>query len=196
MGSKYSFIRLTLGRLGVLWGRGLHTEAPPVRARAQSLFLRHVDGGSSNICEQELTALGNPVYDLPHYGIHFVASPRHADVLVLTGPLTWNMLEPLRAAFAVMSEPKRIVAIGPFLGLSMDAAGAQLTDDPPTAARPASAGRTKTTATIDMVAVFEDSYATLPLPPPLAEHCVAVLPGDPPTPQALLQALLELGGPT
>jgi len=192
MGSKYSFIRLTIGRLYTLWGRGLHTEAPPVRAKAQSLFLRHVDGGSSNICEQELVALESPIYDLPAYGIHFVASPRHADLLVVTGPLTWNMLDPLSAAFAVMPDPKRIVAIGPFLGVPIGDAGDNLL----AAGRPTGAGRPKTTATSDLVAVFEDSYATLPLPPLLADTCVAVLADDPPTPQALLQALLELGDPT
>ncbi len=77
-----------------------------------SLALRHVDAGSCNGCEHELTATAGPHYDLQHYGLSIVASPRHADVLLVTGPVTTRMLEPLRTAYEAMPEPRLVAALG------------------------------------------------------------------------------------
>src|SRR5277367_351060 len=71
----------------------------------RSLAIRHVDAGSCNGCELELHALSNIVYDLERFGLRFVASPRHADVLLVTGPLTRNLVEALRATWAATPDP-------------------------------------------------------------------------------------------
>ena len=84
-------------------------------ARAQlgrSLSIRHVDAGSCNGCEMEIHAMNNPFYDLERFGLHFVASPRHADVLMVTGPVTRNMAEALRRTYDATPEPKWVVAVG------------------------------------------------------------------------------------
>ena len=78
----------------------------------RSLSLRAVDCGSCNGCELELNALGNVVYDLERFGLKFVASPRHADVLLVTGPLSHNMREALERTWACTPEPKWLVAVG------------------------------------------------------------------------------------
>jgi len=78
----------------------------------RSLSIRHVDAGSCNGCELELQALSNPFYDLERFGLHFVASPRHADVLTVTGPVTRNMAEALRRTYDAMPDPKWVIAIG------------------------------------------------------------------------------------
>ena len=77
-----------------------------------SLAIREVDAGSSNACEQELTALSNPYYDIERFGIHFVASPRHADILMVTGPVTRNMKTALIKTYEATPEPKIVVAVG------------------------------------------------------------------------------------
>ncbi len=77
-----------------------------------SLAIREVDAGSCNGCEVEITALNNPVYDLERLGIHFVASPRHADMLLVTGPVTRNMELALSKTFRATPEPKVVVAVG------------------------------------------------------------------------------------
>ena len=77
-----------------------------------SLSIRQVDAGSDNACEQELVALSNSFYDIERFGIHFVASPKHADMLMVTGPITRNMAEAVRRAYAATPEPKIIVAVG------------------------------------------------------------------------------------
>lgn len=83
------------------------------RARlGRSLSIRHVDAGSCNGCELELHALSNAFYDLERFGLRFVASPRHADVLTVTGPVTQNMREALLRTYEAMPEPKWVVAIG------------------------------------------------------------------------------------
>jgi Ni,Fe-hydrogenase III small subunit len=83
------------------------------RARlGRSLSIRHVDAGSCNGCELELHALGNPYYDLERFGLKFVASPRHADVLLVTGPVTQNMLEALQRTWRATPDPKWVVAAG------------------------------------------------------------------------------------
>ena len=83
------------------------------RARlGRSLSIRHVDAGSCNGCELELHALSNAFYDLERLGLRFVASPRHADVLTVTGPVTKNMREALLRTYDAMPDPKWVVAIG------------------------------------------------------------------------------------
>ena len=77
-----------------------------------SLAIRQVDAGSDNACEQELVALSNPYYDVERFGIHFVASPRHADVLMVTGPVTRNMAEAVRRGDDAAPEPKIVIAVG------------------------------------------------------------------------------------
>jgi Ni,Fe-hydrogenase III small subunit len=82
------------------------------RKLGRSLSIRHVDAGSCNGCELEIHALGNAFYDLERFGIRFVASPRHADVLLVTGPVTKNMREALERTYAVTPSPKWVVAAG------------------------------------------------------------------------------------
>lgn len=77
-----------------------------------SLAIRQVDAGSDNAALQELTALGNSYYDIERFGVHFVASPKHADMLFVTGPVSRNMAEPLRRAYECTPDPKIVVAIG------------------------------------------------------------------------------------
>jgi Ni,Fe-hydrogenase III small subunit len=88
-----------------------------VDARARRLFgralaVREVDAGSCNGCEIEITGLMGPVYDSERFGIHFVASPRHADLLLVTGPVTRNMEVPLRKTYEATPAPKLVVAAG------------------------------------------------------------------------------------
>ncbi len=77
-----------------------------------SLAIRVVTAGSTNACEQELVALGNAFYDVERFGVHFVASPRHADMLIVTGPVSRNMKEALIRTYEAMPEPKIVVALG------------------------------------------------------------------------------------
>jgi Ni,Fe-hydrogenase III small subunit len=74
--------------------------------------VRQVDAGSCNGCELEIIATTNPVFDLERFGIHFVASPRHADVLLVTGPVTRNMEIALRRTYEATPEPRIVVAVG------------------------------------------------------------------------------------
>lgn len=130
-------------------------------AASGSIFIRHVDGGSSNGAEVSLEALTTPVYDLGQYGRTFVASPRHADLLVVTGPFVRSMVGPARAAFSVMPSSRRIITIGEgFLG-------------------------------IDEGELFGSSYALAPLPLEMLEAHIRHVPGSPPSPQQILEALLE-----
>lgn len=86
--------------------------ALPPRRGSRSLAIRHVDAGSCNACEHELTATAAPQYDLQRFGIDVVASPRHADVLLVTGPVTRRMEAALLAAYAAMPEPRLVAALG------------------------------------------------------------------------------------
>jgi Ni,Fe-hydrogenase III small subunit/formate hydrogenlyase subunit 6/NADH:ubiquinone oxidoreductase subunit I len=78
----------------------------------RSLHIREVDAGSCNGCEVEIHGLNSPVYDLEHFGIHFVASPRHADMLLVTGPVTRNMELALKKTYAATPDPRLVVAVG------------------------------------------------------------------------------------
>ena len=82
------------------------------RLLGRALAIREVDAGSCNGCEIEITGLSGPVYDSERFGIHFVASPRHADLLLVTGPVTRNMEVPLRKTYEATPAPKLVVAVG------------------------------------------------------------------------------------
>jgi Ni,Fe-hydrogenase III small subunit len=87
-------------------------DAAARRCLGRSLSIREVDAGSCNGCELEIHALNNAFYDLERLGLRFVASPRHADVLMVTGPLTRNMREALERTWRATPDPKWVVAIG------------------------------------------------------------------------------------
>jgi Ni,Fe-hydrogenase III small subunit len=82
------------------------------RRLGRSLSIREVDAGSCNACELEINALSNSFYDLERFGLRFVASPRHADVLLITGPMTKNMREALERTYRATPDPKWVVAAG------------------------------------------------------------------------------------
>ena len=88
-----------------------------IRARfGRSLAIRQVDAGSCNGCELEIGGLTGPHYDLERFGLHFVASPRHADCLLVTGPVTRNMAEALRRTYYATPDPKIVIAAGDCAG--------------------------------------------------------------------------------
>ncbi len=112
-----------------IWKTGIVTEALAVadpaaieiaraieprvrRLLGRALAIREVDAGSCNGCEIEIVGLSSPVYDMERFGMHFVASPRHADLLLVTGPVTRNMEVPLRLTYEAMPDPKTVVAVG------------------------------------------------------------------------------------
>ena len=82
------------------------------RLLGRALAIREVDAGSCNGCELEITGLTSPIYDMERFGMHFVASPRHADMLLVTGPVTRNMEIPLRRTYEAIASPKFVVAVG------------------------------------------------------------------------------------
>ena len=87
-------------------------EASVQRLYGRALGIREVDAGSCNGCELEITGLTGPHYDVERFGVHFVASPRHADCLLVTGPVTRNMAEALRRTWEATPDPKLVVAVG------------------------------------------------------------------------------------
>jgi Ni,Fe-hydrogenase III small subunit/formate hydrogenlyase subunit 6/NADH:ubiquinone oxidoreductase subunit I len=91
---------------------GLRLKEKIYKLLGRSLHIREVDAGSCNGCEVEITSLNNPVYDIERFGIHFVASPRHADMLLVTGPVTRNMEIALKHTFDATPDPKVVVAVG------------------------------------------------------------------------------------
>jgi Ni,Fe-hydrogenase III small subunit len=95
-----------LGELGATVDRAAK------RRLGRSLSIRQVDAGSCNGCELEIHALNNAFYDLERFGLRFVASPRHADVLMVTGPVTRNMREALERTYHATPDPKWVVAVG------------------------------------------------------------------------------------
>lgn len=114
--------------LSTVFRTGILTEPSPVSADAsveikglqkdlwgvlgRALCIRHVDAGSCNGCELEIQALNNPYYNLEGTGVKFVASPRHADLLLVTGPVSVNMEEALRRTYDAMPDPKIVMAVG------------------------------------------------------------------------------------
>lgn len=93
-----------------IMGQRLHEKIKNIFGR--SLSIREVDAGSCNGCEVEVNALSNPIYDLERFGIHIVASPRHADMLLVTGPVTRNMELALLKTYNATPEPKLVAAMG------------------------------------------------------------------------------------
>lgn len=86
-----------------------HEKAAPFK---KSLTIREVDTGSCNACEMEMNALTNPVYDIERFGVHIAASPRYADALVVTGPVTVNMERALKDVYKQTPDPKLVIALG------------------------------------------------------------------------------------
>jgi Ni,Fe-hydrogenase III small subunit/formate hydrogenlyase subunit 6/NADH:ubiquinone oxidoreductase subunit I len=109
--------RATFARVETQPGPRVAESARHLRERirgrlGRSLHVRQVDAGSCNGCEMEIAATANPFYDLERFGIHFVASPRHADLLLVTGPVTRNMEVALRRTYEATPEPRIVVAVG------------------------------------------------------------------------------------
>lgn len=100
----------SLGQEDFLLGQEIHKKVK--KLFKGSLAIRVVTAGSTNACEQELVALGNSYYDVERFGIHFVASPRHADMIMVTGPVSRNMKEALIRTYEATPEPKIVVAVG------------------------------------------------------------------------------------
>lgn len=139
----------------------LRARAPEIQAEilallGRALAIRQVDAGSCNGCELEIHALNNPYYNLEGLGIRFVASPRHADMLLVTGPVAKNMEPALRIAYEATPDPKLVVAVG-------------------------DCGCTG--------GIFGESYASCGKVANVIPVDVTV-PGCPPTPLAILQAIL------
>src|SRR5437762_9389907 len=139
---------------------GAALERVAQRRFGRSLAIRQVDAGSCNGCELEIAGLTGPHYDLERFGLSFVASPRHADCLLVTGPVTRNMAEALRRTWEATPDPKLVIAVG-------------------------DCGRDG--------GIFRGSYAVVGG----ADAVVpvdAVVPGCPPSPAAILAALLDVIG--
>lgn len=134
-------------------------EAPLRGAFRRSLHIRHIDTGSDGAVEQEIAALLNPYYDMHRLGLFFTASPRHADILLVTGPVTTPMEQPLRRTYEAMPEPRVVIAAG------TDACSGSIWTGP------------EVLGAVDRV---------LPVN--------VYIPGDPPSPIALLHGLLLAGG--
>ncbi len=121
---RFTCCGLPKANLVRLWDLESRTEITPalpnseiVRGQIQSLLgkaltIRQLDAGSCNGCEAEISALTNPYYDLERFGIHFVASPKHADMLLVTGPVTRNMAEAVKSTYEAVPSPKLVVAVG------------------------------------------------------------------------------------
>jgi len=165
-----------LRQLRIALRTGIVTEPPPGRSDVErlgarlageiqrrfgrSLAIREVDAGSCNGCELEIAGLMGPHYDLERFGLRFVASPRHADCLLVTGPVTRNMAEALRRTWEATPDPKLVIVVG-------------------------DCGRDG--------GIFRGSYAIVGG----ADAVVpvdAVVPGCPPSPAAILAALLDVIG--
>ncbi len=125
IGREVEIASRSRGRLAVTVERDafghLEPVAPPAAlpvadairaALGRSLHLRHLDAGSCNACDWELTALLNPVYDVRRLGVDFVASPRHADGVIVTGPVTRNLEVAVRRTYEAVPEPRVVIAVG------------------------------------------------------------------------------------
>jgi Ni,Fe-hydrogenase III small subunit len=160
---------------------GIKTEAPPapdyslraeghqqlrediLRHIGRALAIRHVDAGSCNGCELEIHALNNPYYNIEGLGIKFVASPRHADMLLVTGPVSRHMETALKRTYDAMPEPRLVVAVGD-CGCS---GGIYCSADSPAGESYASCGKISSVIPVDVA-----------------------IPGCPPAPASLLQGVL------
>jgi Ni,Fe-hydrogenase III small subunit len=91
---------------------GEKIQSDILRILGRALCIRHIDAGSCNACELEINAVGNPYYNIEGLGIKFVASPRHADMLLITGPVTKNMESAVMVAYDATPDPKLVVALG------------------------------------------------------------------------------------
>jgi Ni,Fe-hydrogenase III small subunit len=91
---------------------GAELKSAISRTLRRSLHIREVDAGSCNGCEIEIVGLNSPIYDIERFGIHFVASPRHADMLLVTGPVSRNMELALRKTYDATPDPRLVVAVG------------------------------------------------------------------------------------
>lgn len=91
---------------------GINIKRALLQQFGGSIAIRQVDAGSCNACELEIHALNNPYYSAERFGVHFVASPRHADILLVTGPVSRHMEEALRRTYLAMSEPRWVIASG------------------------------------------------------------------------------------
>lgn len=102
-------------RLAELAGQlqpGTELREKIIRVLGRSLQIRHLDAGSCNACDWELAALNNPIYDLQQYGIDFVASPRHADMLMVTGVVTRNLTQAVQMTYEATPAPRLVMAVG------------------------------------------------------------------------------------
>lgn len=97
---------------GQIESNGNELKALIIKEFGRSLHIREVDTGSCAACESEIISANNPVYDLQRFGINFVASPRHADCLLVTGPVSKNMLIALKKTYQAIPEPKFVVTCG------------------------------------------------------------------------------------
>jgi Ni,Fe-hydrogenase III small subunit/formate hydrogenlyase subunit 6/NADH:ubiquinone oxidoreductase subunit I len=104
--------RLPVAEADAIAVLGREIQGRVARLLGRSLHIREVDAGSCNGCEVEIGGLNSPIYDLERFGLHFVASPRHADMLLVTGPVTRNMELALRKTYDAMPEPRLVVAVG------------------------------------------------------------------------------------
>jgi Ni,Fe-hydrogenase III small subunit len=173
-----------LKTLRKIWEVGVVSEAAPppdasLRLRAalderirailgRALCIRHVDAGSCNGCELEIQALNNPLYNLEGLGIRFVASPRHADLLLVTGPVAANMEAALRSVYEATPNPKLVVAVGD-CGCTGGIFGS---DGTSLVARPLCRGKVSNVIPVDVA-----------------------VPGCPPSPTRIMQGILTaLGG--
>jgi Ni,Fe-hydrogenase III small subunit len=139
---------------------GLELKSLIQKKFGKSLHIRQVDTGSCGACESEIISANNPIYDLQRFGISFVASPRHADALLVTGPVSKNMFLALKNTYAAMPEPKFVITCG---DCALDGG------------------------------LFKDSYYVCKAVKnilPVALH----IPGCPPSPQDIIQALLTFLG--
>ncbi len=100
------------GLVGEIDSNGKELRQLILKKFGRSLHIREVDTGSCGACESEIISANNPIYDLQRFGINFVASPRHADCLLVTGPVSKNMLIALKKTYEAMPEPKFVITLG------------------------------------------------------------------------------------
>jgi Ni,Fe-hydrogenase III small subunit len=152
----------------------------------KALNIRQLDPGSCNGCEAEITALSSPYYDLERFGIQFVASPKHADMLLATGPVSWNMARAALNTYEAMPSPKLVVAVGA-CGCSAGIFNPKERDQ-----RNCSLGDSSEAATIQTPGSTFTSNAEIAGPVDSVLPVDAYIPGCPPTPAMLVSGILEV----